>query len=152
MYSVANIVVRTRPHPDVPAEGDGRRPAAIRDDDGKRFTASMTTSVITQARCRHTAAQVISAKDYVQDSRSGLQVPSWTGSGISVWILQVDDRPFTSAAISQCVPDVCSAHTDDLRRQFYCQWTSSVEQFTCGTAFKCRLRGVFQKTPKDLSV
>ena len=32
-YSIADKVVRTRPHPDVPAEGDGRRAAAIRDGD-----------------------------------------------------------------------------------------------------------------------
>ena len=32
-------------------------------------------------------------------------------------------------------PAVCCAHTDNLRRQeFCCQWTSRVEQFTCGTA------------------
>jgi len=31
----------------------------------------------------------------------------WTGSRISVWVLQVDDRPFPSA-ISQRVPAVCS--------------------------------------------
>ena len=56
--------------------------------------------------------------------------------GISVRIQQVDDRPFTSV-ISQRVPAVCSAHTDNLRRQeFCCQWTSRVEQLTCGTAFK----------------
>jgi len=48
------------------------------------------------------------------------------------------DRPFTSA-ISQRIPAVCSAHTDNLRRLgFCCQWTSRVEQLrpTCGTAFK----------------
>ena len=37
-------------------------------------------------------------------------MPSWIGSGISVSVLQVDDRSFTSA-ISQRVPAVCSAHT-----------------------------------------
>ena len=45
-------------------------------------------------------------------------------------------RPFTSA-ISQRVPAVCCAHTDNLRRQeICCQWTSRVDQFTCGTAIK----------------
>jgi len=40
-------------------------------------------------------------------------------------------------AISQRVPVVCSAHKDNLRRQEFCrQWTSRVEQFTCGTAIK----------------
>ena len=44
-------------------------------------------------------------------------------------------------AISQRVPAVCSTHTDNLRwQEFCCQWTSRVEQFTCGTAFKWRHR------------
>jgi len=35
------------------------------------------------------------------------------------------------------VPAVCSPHTDNLRQQEFCrQWTSRVEQFTCGTAIK----------------
>ena len=76
----------------------------------------------------------------------------WTGSRISVWVLQVDDRPFTSA-ISQRVPAVCSAYTDNLWwQEFCCQWTSCMEQFTCGTAFKWRHGGDFQKTSEDISV
>ena len=56
-------------------------------------------------------------------------------------------------AISQRVPAVCSTHTDNLRwQEFCCQWTSRVEQFTCGTAFKWRHRGDFQKTSEDISV
>ena len=55
--------------------------------------------------------------------------------------------------IMQRVPAVCSAHTDNLRRQeFCCQWTSRVEQFTCGTAIKWRHGGDFQKTAEDTSV
>ena len=84
--------------------------------------------------------------------RQRIRLPSWIGSGISVWVLQVDDRPFTSA-ISQCVPTVCSAQTDNLRRQEFCrQWTGRVEQFTCGTAIKWRHWGDFQKTAEDISV
>ena len=65
---------------------------------------------------------------------------------------QVDDRLFTSA-ISQRVPAVCSAHKDNLRwQEFCCQWTSRVEQFTCGTAIKWRHEGDFQKTSEDISV
>ena len=50
-----------------------------------------------------------------------------------------DRRPRTTgrALSGQRVPAVCSAHTDNLRRQeFCCQWTSCVQQFTRGTAFK----------------
>jgi len=71
---------------------------------------------------------------------------------MSVRVLQVDDRPFTSA-ISQRAPAVCSAHTDNLRQQQFCfQWTSRMEQFTCGTAIKRRHGGDFQKTSEDISV
>ena len=84
--------------------------------------------------------------------RSGLKVPPWTGCRIFVWVLQDDDRPFTSS-ISQCVYAVCSAHTDNLLWQkFCCQWTSRVKQFTCGTAFKWHHGGDFQKTSEDISV
>ena len=47
----------------------------------------------------------------------------------------------------------CLFQTDNLRRQeFCCQWTSHVEQFTCGTAIKWRHGGDFQKTAEDISV
>ena len=69
---------------------------------------------------------------------------------MGVCVLQVDDRSFTPA-ISQRVPAVCSAHTDNLRwQEFCCQWTSRVEQFTCGTAFKWRHGRDFQKTAEDI--
>ena len=55
--------------------------------------------------------------------------------------------------IDQLSVAVCSAHKDNLWwQEFCCQWTSRVEQFTCGTAFKWRHGGDFQKTAEDISV
>ena len=37
-------------------------------------------------------------------------------------------------------------------QEFCCQWTSRVEQFSCGNAFMWRHGGDFQKTSEDISV
>ena len=57
----------------------------------------------------HVAQETIRRYDRLLDSGHN--------SRISVRVLQVDDRPFTSA-ISQRVPAVCSAHKDQGDRSF----------------------------------
>jgi len=89
-----------------------------------------------------------------EDSHSGVLVHSWTSSGVPVWILQVDDWqycPFTFA-ISQHVPAVCSTDTNNLWWQEFCrQWTSHMQQFTCGTVVKWCC-GDLPKTFEDILV
>ena len=91
---------------------------------------------------------------YESGKGSGLRQPFWCSSASMDWLQNI--CPSTASwrpAIHICVPAVCSAHADNLRRQeFCCQWTTRVEQFTCGTAFKWRHGGDFQKTSEDISV
>ena len=71
-----------------------------------------------------------------------------------VWCCRAWRRSTVSVElIDQLSVAVCSAHRDNLRwQECCCQWTSRVEQFTCGTAIKWRHGGDFQKTSEDISV
>ena len=85
--------------------------------------------------------------DQVQDSCSGLRVPSWTSFGISVWVLQVDDWPFTPVN-SQCVPAISFAHMDNMTTVV----SPLVDQSygtVCGTAIKWHHGGDFPKIFKN---